>query len=105
MSIPADKTCILMLGAANRDPAVFEDPDTFDISRKNVRQHLAFAVGKHYCLGQALARLEGRIALQTLATRFPDAELAVDGNDVKYTGNALFRRVAQLPLRLGADRG
>jgi cytochrome P450 len=103
--IPADKTCILMLGAANRDPAVFSDPDTFDISRDNVRQHLAFAVGKHYCLGQALARLEGRIVLRTLATRFPDAELAVAAEDVQYAGNALFRRVAALPIRLGADRG
>jgi cytochrome P450 len=105
VQIPADKTCILMLGAANRDPSVFPDPDTFVISRSNVRQHLAFAVGKHYCLGQALARLEGRIVLQTLATRFPDAELAIDPAEVGYAGNALFRRVAALPIRLGADRG
>jgi cytochrome P450 len=102
--IPADKTCILMLGAANRDPAVFEDPDRFDIGRANVRQHLAFAVGKHYCLGQALARLEGRIALHALATRFPDAELAIPADEVRYAGNALFRRVAALPIRLGGDR-
>jgi cytochrome P450 len=105
ISIPADKTCILMLGAANRDPEVFEDPDRFDITRPNARQHLAFAVGKHYCLGQALARLEGRLALRAIATRFPDAELAVDPSEVRYAGNALFRRVAALPIRLGAEAG
>jgi cytochrome P450 len=105
VDIPADKTCILMLGAANRDPEVFADPDTFDITRENARQHLAFAVGKHYCLGQALARLEGRLVLETLAKRFPDAELAIPAADVTYAGNALFRRVASLPMRLGADRG
>lgn len=104
LAVPADKTCLVMLGAANRDGAVFQAPDNFDLTRANAKQHLAFAVGKHYCLGQALARLEGRIAFAMLATRFPEAELAIDPADVEFTGQAVFRRVAALPIRLNREK-
>jgi cytochrome P450 len=66
------------LTAANRDPAVFADPDRFDPSRPNARRHLAFAQGPHVCLGVHLARLEARIGLGALTRRFPGLRLDPD---------------------------
>ncbi|HUF53536.1 MAG TPA: cytochrome P450 [Dehalococcoidia bacterium] len=63
-----------LIGAANRDPSHFENPDTFDITRGNDR-HLAFGFGIHFCLGAPLARLEGEIALRQFVQRFPNARL------------------------------
>lgn len=65
------ETIVLMLGGAGRDPAVFTDPNTFDIYRPNASEHLAFAAGIHFCLGHAVARLEGQLALAALAARMP----------------------------------
>ena len=62
---------LTLIGAANRDPEVYDHPDTFDIQRDNAAGHLAFSSGIHYCLGQPLARLEATIALQMLAERMP----------------------------------
>lgn len=64
-----------MLGAANRDPEHFEDPDRFDIRRSNAGDHVSFGVGRHYCLGAALARLEARIAIRRLFSRWPHLRL------------------------------
>ncbi|WP_037255611.1 cytochrome P450 [Kibdelosporangium aridum] len=64
------------LTAANRDPAVFADPDTFDVRRPNLRKQLAFAHGPHFCLGVDLARLETRIAVETVLDRLPGLRLA-----------------------------
>jgi cytochrome P450 len=72
----AGETVNCMLGAANRDPAVFADPDRFDIERANANRHLGFATGPHLCLGFRLAKAEVRIALETLLRRLP--ELALD---------------------------
>lgn len=63
-----------MLAAGNRDPAVFDDPDRFDIERKGPK-HLSFGGGIHFCVGAELARLEGEIALTSLATRFPQLDI------------------------------
>jgi cytochrome P450 len=63
------------IAAANRDPAVFSDPDRFDLGRTNSRRHIAFAQGPHVCVGVHLARLEARTALQLLLTRLPDLQL------------------------------
>lgn len=64
-----------MVGAANRDPEHFTDPDFFDLGRTNARDHLSFAMGKHFCLGVALARLEGEIGLRLLLERLPGLHL------------------------------
>jgi cytochrome P450 len=65
---------VLLNGSANRDERQFEDPDRFDIHRK-VQRHLSFGYGIHFCLGAHLARLEGRIALEEVLTRFPEWEI------------------------------
>jgi cytochrome P450 len=67
--IPAGELVIVSLSAANRDPAVFPDPDSFDLNRPNANRQLAFAVGPHYCLGAHLARLETHAALAELLAR------------------------------------
>ncbi|MDQ1660342.1 MAG: hypothetical protein QOJ68_322 [Blastococcus sp.] len=70
--VSAGELVLLVLGAANRDPKVFADPHTFDVQRPNARDHVAFSSGIHFCLGAALARMEGEVALQALFERFPD---------------------------------
>ena len=74
--VPAGTMVVLYLAGANRDPAVFDDPDRFDLFRPGVSEHLAFSAGIHYCLGAPLARTEATIAVQRLAERFPRLERA-----------------------------
>jgi cytochrome P450 len=66
---------VIMLGAANRDPAMFDDPDRLDLRRPNANRHVSFGGGIHHCLGAALARTEGAIAIETLVRRFPNIRL------------------------------
>ncbi|WP_238998539.1 cytochrome P450 [Nocardioides limicola] len=66
---------VCLLGGANLDPEVFTDPRSFDVTRPNAREHIAFSSGRHYCLGAALARMEGEVGLRTLFDRFPDLRL------------------------------
>lgn len=70
--IRAGQIVVIMLGGANRDPAVFADPTRFDVTRANANEHVAFSSGIHYCLGAGLARMEGEVGLRALFDRFPD---------------------------------
>jgi cytochrome P450 len=74
--IEAGRAIIVSIGGANRDPEVFEQPDEFRIDRPDPGRHLSFSLGTHHCLGAALARLEGRIAIEELTRRYPALELA-----------------------------
>jgi hypothetical protein len=98
--IRAGRPVILMLGAANRDPSVFDDPDTFDVTRASAHQHLAFSAGVHYCLGSQLARLEAKIALRTLFARFPT--LALHSRPTRRTTRVL-RGYQSLPVTAGTS--
>lgn len=74
--VPEGALVITLLAAANRDPRVFADPDRFDVTRANAKEHVAFSSGIHFCLGAALARMEGEVALRALFERFPDLQPA-----------------------------
>jgi cytochrome P450 len=94
--IPAGARVWAMLGAANRDPERFDDPDALDLKRRPNR-HVAFGYGIHFCLGAPLARLEGRLAIRQIIDRFP--ELDVAGEPVRWEGVSL-NRFTSLPVRL-----
>ena len=96
--IAAGEMVALLLSGANRDPNVFPDPDRFDITRPNARDHLAFASGIHACLGAALARIEGATALRALFETFPDLELTAPPQP---RGLVNLRGFSRLPARLG----
>ena len=88
IAMPAGTPVTLCIGAANRDPAHFADPERFDIGRTPNR-HLAFGTGAHQCAGMALARLEGAVAISRFLARFPDHALAgepVRGGRVRFRG-------------------
>ncbi|PXX68953.1 hypothetical protein DFR70_102639 [Nocardia tenerifensis] len=96
--VRAGDTVVLSLAGANRDPAVFPEPDRFDVGRANAKEHLSFSSGVHVCLGASLARMEGVYALQALFDRFPD--LALDGPPRRRELFTL-HGYEQLPVRLG----
>ena len=84
--------------SANRDPAVFADPDRLDVGRGDSR-HLGFAGGPHACIGAALARLQIRIAMTSLLARYPRIELASD--ELSYINGWMVRGVTSLPVTVG----
>ena len=81
MPVPADANLLLLLGSASRDPAVFEDPEHFDIHRQNAKEHLSLGQGVHYCLGAPLARLEARARG---IERTPPQPAAAAGTDAAF---------------------
>ena len=90
---------VVLIGGANHDPAVFDQPDRLDVTRPNARRQLAFAAGPHHCLGAALARLEGEVVFSTLLERFASIELA---GDPQRRPTFLLRGLERLPLRVRA---
>lgn len=86
---------LAMLGAANRDPAQFSDPDRLDLGRR-INRHLAFGMGIHFCLGAPLARLEGQIAFNSLLSRFPVMQLGA--GSVEWRESISVRGLKALPL-------
>jgi cytochrome P450 len=87
-----------ILGAANRDPLRFDDPDTFDITRPDASTHVSFGAGIHFCLGAPLARLEGRIALEELLRRAPAFRLADPDAPVAFAHSSFLRTIETLPI-------
>jgi cytochrome P450 len=98
-TIPEGSRVLLLIGAANRDPRAFDEPDRLDLGRR-IRRHLAFGEGIHHCLGARLARLEGRIALRTLVERFPDYEVA----EVERFRDVTERSLSRLVISTGRAR-
>ena len=96
-TVPEGSAILLLVGAANRDDREFDDPDRFDIHRE-IRQHLSFGYGIHFCLGAALARLEGRVALEELLKRFPDWE--VDLSEARLAPTSTVRGWETLPASI-----
>ena len=95
-TIEQGSNIITCLGAANRDPDVFADPDRLDLGRPNAGQHVSFGGGFHHCLGNALARLEGQVAIARLVRRFPAIELATD--TMEWNGRFVLRGLTRLPV-------
>ena len=87
---------VSLVGAANRDPAVFENPDQFDITRKDLRP-LSFGGGIHFCLGAQLARIEAAVVFETVARRLPDLRL-VEPDRPKWRSSFTLRGVTELPV-------
>jgi len=95
--VPANALVICGIGAANRDPAVHPDPDRLDLGRSGIR-HLSFGLGAHFCLGAALARLEGRAAFEALLERCPDLRLVQPEGPFEYRANFVLRGLKSLPV-------
>lgn len=95
------QTVVTLIGAANRDPEVYDNPDTFDICRDGSAGHLSFSSGIHYCVGQPLARLEATIALRMLAERMPGLSRA---GAVARRNATVIRGPLRLPVSAGLPR-
>lgn len=95
VALPADSHLLLLWGAANRDEAVFEDPNEFRLDRPNIKSHLAFGKGGHFCLGAALARLEARIVISSLLST---GGTICPAGEAEWQPSLLVRRLHRLPL-------
>ena len=96
-TVPAGSAILTLIGAANRDDRFGADAEQFNVTRAP-RQHLTFGVGAHYCLGNALARIEGRIALDEILNRFPDWE--VDLGNAVFSSSSAVRGWDSMPARV-----
>ncbi len=96
--VPGGAVVTTILAGANLDPDVFEDPQRFDVTRPNAADHVAFSAGRHYCLGAALARMEGEVGLRMLFERFPDLALLPGA---RRRPTRILRGYERLPASLG----
>ena len=87
---------VSLVGAANRDPAVFDDPEKFDVTRKDLRP-LSFGGGIHFCLGAQLARIEAAVVLETMLRRCPNLKL-LDSDNPKWRPSFVLRGLTELPV-------
>jgi cytochrome P450 len=104
VAIAAGDIVVPAVLAANRDPERIPAPDSLDLGRAP-NPHVAFGHGAHHCLGARLARLEARIALTAVVARFPDLELAVPTEQLRYRPNFILNGLEELPVRLGKPAG
>ena len=98
VAIPAGARLIVMYGSANRDECQYADAATFDVAREDAHSHLAFGRGIHFCLGAALARLEGIVAFETLFSRLREVRLAPGRNDFSHVPSFILRGLKELHL-------
>jgi cytochrome P450 PksS len=99
VTIPQGSLVFAVIASANRDERQFPDPDKLDLTREPNR-HLAFGLGIHFCLGAALARLEGQIAIQALLRRAPGLRLAVPAESLRWRRGLVLRGLEALPVSL-----
>ncbi len=99
--LPEGSTVALLWGSANRDETEFPEPDRFVLERPNIKAHLGFGLGKHFCLGAALARMETRVALQALLRTKEHVTLTVDADTLRHKPSLSIRRLQSLPIALG----
>lgn len=97
--IPKGSNILLLMGSANRDPEIFENPDVYDIERENARAHLSFGYGIHYCIGNLLAKLQTRIVVEEITRRLPDLRL-VPGARIEFGDNLSFRVPTAVPVEM-----
>jgi cytochrome P450 len=96
VALPAGSRLVLVYSAANRDPAVFgDDPDAFEPDRDNIKQHVAFGKGIHFCLGAPLSRLEMNVVFEHLGTALEQIELS-DDNEFRYHPSFMLRGLIDL---------
>jgi cytochrome P450 family 150 subfamily A5 len=98
VAIPAGSIVMAVIGAANRDPRVFDDPDRFNPKRPNARRNIAFGHGEHFCPGASLARTEARISFERLLARLDDLQL-VNRDALSYLPTFILRGLNDLPMR------
>jgi cytochrome P450 len=96
--IPKGSLVYLAYASANRDDAKFELPETFDVERKNVGQHLAFGGGIHRCIGAMLARMEIKVSMRQMVKRLTDVKLAIPQSDLTYRPSMVTRTLNSLPI-------
>jgi cytochrome P450 len=97
VTIPKGELVLAVIASANRDERQFTDADRLDLTREN-NKHLAFGLGAHYCVGAPLARLEGQIAIQTLAARLPNLRLAAKPGSLRWRPGLSVRGLEALPV-------
>ena len=95
--VPTGTQIFINFASANRQPDVFDDPDTFDIHRANAARHISFGKGIHYCLGANLAKLEAQLVLDALVERVPSLRLVAD-QQLTYFPNITFRGPERLEV-------
>ncbi len=100
MRIPQGEPVVVAIAAANRDPRVFAEPDTLDVTRIGSAAHLGFAHGPHFCLGASFARVQAQVALTALLRRAPGLALAVTPGEVQRASDGGTWRLAALPVTL-----
>lgn len=102
VQLPKGTQLLLNFAAANRQPDVFDQPDSFDIHRPNANRHISFGKGIHFCLGANLAKIELRIVLQALSARIPSLRLAAD-QQIQHFPNITFRGPERLLVEWNSD--
>ena len=99
VNIPAGSMVLLKYFSSNHDDAMFEDPMKFDVTRDNLRRHIAFGFGTHVCIGQHLSKLEMVVGWQVLFDRLENFQLTVPPEELTYMPNILLRGLEEIPIR------